>query len=209
MRKYITMVLVALLLLPSLSGCRIAMPQETEGTSPSQPATQPSTQETQPESPKKTESINILANIWEAYADNERFTVYGGAVEKSVSNAPGNLDTTNTEELTARYWLPKECLQNILDGASLVHLSNNNIFTGIVVRLDETATLQTVAQSMRKNIQNNTWICGQPEKLLLADMGNHHLLMAFGSVDAVDTFQNKLSGVYADATILYEENITV
>ena len=89
----------------------------------------------------------------------------------------------------------------------MVHLMNNNIFTAVVLRLDESVTVQTVAKALRDNVQNNQWICGQPDKLLMADMNNAHLLMVFGSADTVDLFRGKLSGVYADATILYDENI--
>ena len=212
MKKYLSFLLIAALLV-ALTGCRPATPADT--TPSTQPSTTPTDAPTQgtTEAPTQgtttaqTDSAKILANIWQAYAENERFAVYGGAVENSVADAPGDLDISNTEELTGRYLLPQEQLASVKEAASMVHLMNNNIFTAVVFRLTDEAETETVANALRTSVQGNQWICGQPDKLLMADMEDDHLLMVFGSADAVDTFKAKLSGVYADADILYDENI--
>ena len=212
MKKYVSILLIVALL-AALTGCRPAAPADT--TPSTQPSTAPTDDPTQgtTETPTQgtagaeTDSAKILANIWQAYSDAERFAVYGGAVENSVADGPGDLDITNTEELTGRYLLPQEQLSSVKEAASMVHLMNNNIFTAVVFRLTEEAETKTVASALRSSVQDNQWICGQPDKLLMADMDHHHLLMVFGSSDAVDTFKAKLSGAYADAEILYDENI--
>lgn len=212
MKKLFAFLLIAALI-AALTGCRPAAPADT--TPSTQPSTAPTDTPTQgtTETPTQgtagaeTDSAKILANIWQAYAENERFAVYGGAVENSVADAPGDLDISNAEELTGRYLLPQEQLSSVKEAASMVHLMNNNIFTAVVFRLSDGAEMQTVAKALRDNVQGNQWICGQPDKLLVADMKDGHLLMVFGSNDAVNTFKAKLTGVYADATTLYEENI--
>lgn len=213
MKKRISILLMVASLL-TLCGCRPSAPADTtpsiapDTSTPSQDATQDSqTVPSQPTSSAETESARILTNIWAAYAEDERFAVYGGAVENSVADGPGDLDITNTEELTTRYMLPQEHTASVVEAASMVHLMNNNIFTAVVFRLADKADANAVAKALRTNVQENQWICGQPDKLLLADMGSGHLLMMFGSSDAADTFKARLSGAYANADILYDENI--
>lgn len=215
MKKCFLLLLIVTLLL-SLAGCRRANPTDTTpSTQPTTEPTVPTAGHTQaptdnivvPQGSAKTESARILANIWGTYADDERFAVYGGAVENSIADGPGDLDMTNTEELTTRYLLPEAQLSSVDEGASLVHLMNNNIFTGVVFHLVDAADTETVAKALRDNVQNNQWICGQPDQLLIADLDDDHLLMVFGSADAVDTFRGKLTGVYADADMLYDEAI--
>lgn len=213
MKKYLSFLLI-LGVLAALTGCRPAGNTDTTPSTipstvaPTDAPTQGTTEApTQAANAAQTDSAKILANIWQAYKDDERFAVYGGAVENSVADGPGDLDISNTEELTGRYLLPEDQLSSVTEAASMVHLMNNNIFTAVVFRLTDEAETETVAKALRSSVQGNQWICGQPDKLLIADMDDDHLLMVFGSTDAVDTFKAKLAGAYADADILYEENI--
>ena len=215
MKKFAIYLLAAALLL-SLAGCRVASPADTTpNTQPTQTPTAPTSQPTQtpttptgmPQGSANTQSARILANIWGAYDAGDRFAAYGGAIENSVADGPGDLDMMNTEELAARYLIPDNQLANVEEGASLVHLMNNNIFTGAVFKLTGSADTKTFAKALRDNIQGNRWLCGQPDKLIIADMGENHVLMAFASTDAMATFLGHLRTVYADASLLYEETI--
>lgn len=215
MKKTLTLLLAFCLIATCLAGCRMSGTEDTTPTQPTEESTTPNTEPSEaptddatPQGSASTQSAKILSNIWGTYAENERFAVYGGAVENSVSDGPGDLDMKNTEEITTRYLVPQEHLATIREGASLVHLMNNNIFTCVVFQLADEANEKTIAKALRDNIQGNQWICGQPDKLLIASLEGDHLLMAFGSKDAMETFRGKLMGVYADADILYEENIT-
>lgn len=195
-----------------LTGCRRREPQEstnnTEATTA--PTTLPTQQtETEPEilGTSDTQSAKILSRIWDAYGTDQRFACYGGTVEHSVNDAPGDLDMSSTEELTAKYLLPTEHLSDVEEGASLVHLMNNNIFTAAAFRIRSEVSVQTVAKALRNQVQRNQWICGQPDRLLIADVEGQ-LLMTFGSGDAMEVFRSKLGEVYPDAKLLYDEAIT-
>lgn len=216
MKKLTSILLVMVMVISVATGCRRQTPQEstnrTESTTePTTAATDHTQQPTQTEpemmGSADTGSAKILSKIWDAYGADERFSSYGGTVEHSVSDAPGDLDMANTEELTARYLVPTEYLPDLEEGASLVHLMNNNIFTGVVFRIREGAQLSTVAKALRENVQRNQWICGQPDRLLIAEVDGH-LLMAFGSTDAMAIFSTRLNAVYAHSRILYDEAIT-
>lgn len=218
MKKLISLLMIAAMAVSLLAGCRRNVPAEsthngeTAHTEPSTAyteQTEPSAQHTEaePTGTADTQSARILEKIWAEYAANERFAVYGGTVENSVMDAPGDLDLTNTDEITTKYLLPEDQLANVKEAASLVHLMNNNIFTGVVFQLQNGADLRAVAKALRGNVQQNRWICGQPDRLLIAEVEGQ-LLMAYGSKENMNTFHSKLKTAYKDADILYDEAIT-
>ena len=218
MKRTVAILLAALMTMLPLTGCRMGGNTDTTGTTqPSTEATQPSTEATQPSTeatqPSTEDTLGtgassgaqILSAIWGAYADEERFAAYGGTVEHSVADAPGDLDMNNTEELTTKYLLPVEQLSKVKSAASLVHMMNSNIFTGVVFEVD--GDVKELADAIRQNVQKTQWICGQPDQLLMAQV-EEHLLMAFGSKDAMDVFRTKLSQVHSGTSVLYDEAIT-
>ena len=215
MTKFLSFLIMILMASVLLSGCRgNTQPTESSSTGGTTlPSTQTTptqtTQSTQgtPAGTANTQSAQILNNIWQAFAEDERFAAYGGAIENSVTDAPGDLDMQNTEELTTRYLLPENSLQEVTEGASLVHMMNSNIFTGVVVKLSADAAAEDLAKAWRDTIQGNRWICGMPDRLLLADVDGQHLLMVFASKDIMTTFENKLTGQYPQARILYNEAV--
>lgn len=153
-------------------------------------------------------SAQILTKIWAEYAENERFAAYGGTVEHSINDAPGDLDMTNAEEITSKYLLPEDQLASVQSGASLVHLMNNNIFTAAVFALKEGTDVRNAAKALRDNIQKTQWICGQPDLMMVAQVDGH-LLMAFGAKDSMEIFRQKLKAVYPDTTVIYDEAVAV
>ncbi len=215
MKKYTILLMVALLTVTALTGCRSNVPQDTTGsiapgtTVPPTTTTAPSTTipSTSNQGGETEATAQLLQSIWDKYADEERFAAYGGAVENSVSDAPGGLDVTNAEEMTNRYLIPQEQLTAIQEAASLVHMMNSNIFTAVAVKIGDNADQKALQTAWRDAIQGNQWICGQPDRLLMADVGEGYMVMAFGSADAMELFAAKLAEVYPDAQSIYDEAI--
>jgi len=216
MKRIVLILLCILLLGTAVAGCRSNVPQETDGsivpTDDQTPSSDPTRQTdfSEPlmqEGSADTDSAGILQKIWDSYGDNERFSVYGGSVEMSVSDGPGDLDMSAVEELTTRYLMPEDQLSMVTEGASLVHLMNNNIFTAVVVRLTDGAQAQSFANAWREIIRNNRWLCGQPDRLIIAQPDGEHILMAFGSQDAMMLFRGKLSAAFPGSKELYQEAI--
>ena len=209
--KVFALFLSCVMLLGLFAGCRSNVPQETDGhivpTDDNTGATIMTelTTPTMPTGMAESNSAKILQKIWDQYQEDERFAVYGGAVEQSVADAPGDLDMSVTEELTTRYLLPEDQLAMVEEGASLVHLMNNNIFTAVIFRVK--GDVQTLAKSWRSSIQATRWICGQPDRMLMVQPESGYLLMAFGSQDAMTTFKTKLMAAYSGASMIYEEAI--
>lgn len=215
MKKYMILMMTGALLASILAGCRSNVPQDTTGSIAPGTTTAPTT--TQPSGTTvpttggstntESETTQILSVIWGLYGENERFACYGGSVQGAVNDAPGPLDMTNTEELTAAYLIPQEQLSSIREGASLVHMMNSNIFTCAAVRIAEGGDRKALYEAWRDTIQNNRWICGQPDRVLMATVGEEYLVMAFGSTDAMKLFADKLPAAHAQAQILYNEAV--
>lgn len=210
MKKNVCIFLALVLGVFALSGCRRNVPQDTTGEIVPSTTTVPvqtSSTETTGREEAQNQSVTILQDIWNQYGEEERFASYGGEIAQSTNDAPGSLDVKNAEEMVNRYLLPEAQMASIDEGASLVHMMNSNIFTGVAVRLAPSADMTQLYEAWRDAIQKNRWICGQPDRLLMADVGGTHLIMVFGSTEAVQTFSNKLGVAYPQARVLYVEAI--
>ncbi len=215
MKQTLSIILILSLTL-ALAACGngdMTTPSVTNATKPTQ-STQPTEPSAQPTDPTdaqvgmaNTAAAGLLKKIWDSFGEGERFSAYGGTVEHSVENAPGDLDMKNTQELITKYMIPEAQLANLEEGASLVHLMNSNIFTGSAFRLKENADAKTVAKALRDNIQSTEWICGQPDRMAICHIQGH-LVMAFGEQELMQGFQTKLTQVYPDAQVLYNEAVT-
>ena len=215
--KKLSIFLCAALLMGTLTGCGLFRPKPTtEPTTTAAPTTTMPTTAPTTTTPTQgstnsgaagTQSAGLLSAIWELFPEEERFASYGGTVEHAVTDAPGDLDMKNTDELTAHYLIPQDRLAEVTEGASLVHMMNSNIFTAAVLKLSGQETAAAFAESWRTAIQGNRWICGQPDKLLMLELEEGHILMAFGSNDAMTAFRQRANEAYPQAKTLYEEAI--
>ena len=198
----ISLILCLIFTALALAGC-MGTTNSTTGTTPTPEL--PTVDTTIPGT-SGTDSAAILEKIWGLFPEEERFAVYGGAMSHAVSDGPGDLDLKNTEELTGKYLLPEAQIANVKDAASLMHMMNGNIFTAAVVTLDDGADGEALVKAWRETIHQNRWICGQPDEMLMYRMGDH-ILMAFGSNDAMTVFEAKTAEAFPDGTMLYSEPI--
>ena len=206
MMKLVTVLLCISLLLTLLAGCRRQTPNTTTADPSTTTAPLPTPVVTTPGT-SDTKSAELLAAIWNRYAQEERFAAYGGTVEHSISDAPGDLDLGNIDELTGKYLIPSDRVEQLEDAASLVHMMNSNIFTAAVVELSDVAQLGSFAESWRDAIRQNRWICGQPDRMVMAVPEQGRVLMAFGSSDAMDVFGTHMKEAYPNIRILYQEAV--
>lgn len=192
MKKYISM-LLALVMVFSLTACGGAASDETEA---------PAADVQAPAS-----ALEVLENIWALYADSEKFPVMGGNPEGGVMDAPAAWDMTYVEGLTSYLMLSAEEIANIDEAATMIHMMNTNTFTGAVLHLKEGVDVAAFAATAKDGIVNGQWLCGSPEKVIVADMGGNYLLIALGANEAMGTFEAKLAEAYPAVTTMYNETI--
>lgn len=153
---------------------------------------------------KPTSALEILQTVWNAYGEDEKFFAMGGDMNNLVENGPGKYSLED-EGLTATLLVPEDQIANIDDAASMVHGMMLNNFTCGVYHV--TGDADAFAKVMRDTIAANPWICGTPEKLIVAVIGGEYVLALFGIEDAVNPFEAQLKKAYPSADLKYNEAI--
>lgn len=157
---------------------------------------------------KQAESaLDVLQSTWETYEEENKFAAGGGDSQNMVMDEPGKFDVANTEELNGTLGFPADSAGKIDDAASLMHMMNANTFTAGAYHVTNADDVQGVADALKESIMNRQWMCGFPETLIIVKVNDNYLVSAFGNGEIIETFKTKLTGVYADATVVYEESL--
>ena len=189
MKKIIAM-LLAVMLVASMAACGKGGANET----------------TAPKEPVPASALEILEKVWGSYTDDEKFPVFGGNQDENANmEGPGEFKVTDTDGLTALLLVPEAQIANVDGAASMVHMMNSNTFTCGVFHV--TGDAAAFAAAMKDAVMNKQWMCGMPEKMLIASVGGEYVLVAFGLTDAMTPFQAKLVAAYPAAQELYNEDL--
>lgn len=158
-----------------------------------------------PDAPAATNGAsNVLTNIWNGVAEDSKFFAMGGDFNNMVDGAPG-VYSLEDEGLTSTLLIPAEQIANVDEAASLVHAMMLNNFTAGMFHV--TGDVAAFVEAMHTAIANNPWMCGMPEKMIIAVIDSEYVLACFGINDAVGPFETALGTVYPNAEIKYNEAI--
>lgn len=152
-------------------------------------------------------ALDILTDVWAAYPEDEKFAVSGGDYENMVMDAPGTVNVADGETLNALFGFPTDSTALIDDGASLMHMMNQNNFTAAVYHVADAKDVQSVATALKDSIMSRQWICGFPEELQIFSVGEQYVVTVFGTEDALNSFEEQLETVYKSTKDLYDEDI--
>ena len=152
-------------------------------------------------------AVDILNDAWAVYEEDEKFPIAGGDYTTMVPDAPGAVDVSDGETLDALLGFPADSAGLIDEGASMMHMMNQNTFTAGVYHVTNADDVQTVADAVKENIMNRQWMCGFPDDLVVYSVGTSYVAVVFGAEDVVDNFEDALEEVYASTKILYEEDL--
>ena len=183
--------LLAMVMLLSLAACGGASaPAETEAPGPAN-------------------ALEVLETVWGKYADEEKFSIYGGNpkenFEDNVWDAPGNYDLAD-ENMTYNLLIPADQIANVDDVASMTHGMMANNFNSAVFHLKAGTDTQAFADSLYQAISGNMWICGMPERVIVATLGDY-VVMAYGVSDPMASFEKHLVEAYPNADLVHNEPI--
>lgn len=153
-------------------------------------------------------SVTILSDIWNAFAEEEKFPAMGGDYDVMVDGAPGAFHVANTENLAAMLYVPADLAGDIDEGASLFHGMNLNTFTGAALHLTDASNADAFISALKENILGTQWMCGFPDTLVIFTVNEEYVVYAFGNVDAIASFKAKVTEVYGEnAVLVAEENL--
>ena len=150
--------------------------------------------------------LDMLTTVWDGIPEDSRFPAMGGGYDNSVDNAPGEFDVSDTDNLDYLLSVPTESAGLIQSAASLLHMMNMNTFTCGAFQTASSADAKTLAEAMHSSIAAKHWICGFPDKMVIATLGSNVVAM-YGSEDLIDQFWDGLTGAYSDLNVLYDEPI--
>lgn len=193
MKKLIAL-LLALTMVFAMAACTPANNEETT-TTPVETTTEPA--------PVAASALEILETVWGQFGDGEKFPTMGGDYEAIVDGAPGAV--TDTGFMNGTLLVPEAELTNVAEAASLVHGMMLNNFTCGAFKVADAAAF---AEVMHTAIANNPWMCGMPEKMVIATIGDEYVVAMFGVNGAVNPFETKLTAAYPTANVVYSETIT-
>ena len=191
MKKILSVLFAAAMLLSLLAGC---------GAAPAEPV---STETTAPAGPAN--ALEILTNVWALYGENEKFSIYGGNpkenYEDTTWDAPDNYDLAD-ENMAFNLLIPVEQIPNVDDVASMTHGMMTNNFNSAVFHV--TGDVKAFADALYGAISGNMWICGMPERVIVASVGEY-VVMAYGVSDPMNSFETHLMEAYPSVEVLYSE----
>ena len=189
MKRTITLLLALVMILAAFAGCANKKAPETTTEAPvAGPAT----------------ALELLETVWGLYAENETFFVIGGDAENMVDGAPGAVNLELDYNPLFNLQIPDDQVVNFSEAAMMTHAMNVNTFACGAVKLAEGADASAVAQTIRDSIMNAHWMCGFPERMIVASVGEY-IVVAFGldgvsdpSMKIITTFENHLKEAYDD-----------
>lgn len=189
MKKFLTLLLAAAMTL-SLAACG-SKTDDNSGNN-SQPAS----------------ALELLNAVWANYSDDDKFPAAGGDFDEAnmTEDAPGNFSVEDGDALDYALSFPAADAGKLSDAASLTHMMNANTFTAGAFHVASSSDVDSVVSDLKDNIMNRQWMCGFPDKLVIATLGNY-VVSVYGDEELVNTFRDKLQAAYSDAAIAYDEMI--
>ncbi len=215
MKKLISLLLVLVMVAAMAAGCgqKDANTDTTATTAATTEATTAPTETTesfeditvatQPAAEPGT-ALAVLQDVWALFGENEKFFAFGGDGLNMVDGAPGAY--TDMEALTVQLLVPESQQANVTEIASLFHGMMVNNFTCGAFKLAEGVDAAAFADTMYNAAKNNQWMCGMPEKVMVAVVDDI-VVLVFGLSDVLDTFEANLTEAYPNAEVKYAEAI--
>ncbi len=153
-------------------------------------------------------ALEILENTWALYAEDEKFTVMGGS--DFVMDAPGAYNMDAAADLSYVLYIPEADIAKIDGAATMVHGMMANNFTCGAVHMADGNDAKAFANAMVDALKNAQFMCGFPEYLMVAVVGEY-VVMAFGlendEAKLISTFKTHLTTAYANADVVAFESM--
>ncbi len=152
------------------------------------------------------DALEILTTVWSDFDESNKFPIGGGGYNNMTMDEPGVVDPADTDSLTGLLSFPAESTDMIDDAASMMHAMNANTFTAGAYHVAEGASQKELADALKDSIMNTQWLCGFPEVLLIAGVGDDYVVTCIGNTALVEEFETQVTAAYG-ATVIFEESL--
>jgi hypothetical protein len=193
MKKIIALTLALLMLTMSFVACNKTEPETT--TEPTAQDTKaPETTEEVTEAPVQlayNSAIEMLQIIFEKYnaaqaTDDTKLWVGGGNInnfETVNPEGPGAFMALDAEDYNQNLGFPAANAEKVASAASMFNLMNANNFNCYTIQFVEGTDVDAMINATKENILARQWICGSPEKLVIAKAPGNYIIVVWGVVD--------------------------
>ena len=138
--------------------------------------------------------VDILNTVAASYTEDER-----------IPGEPMAVEAGDTDSLNYMLHCSEEAIGMIDSTAHYVHMMMANNFTAGSYKLKEGTDKSAFVAAMETSIDNTQWMCGFPEKLIIATLADDYAVVVFGAGDLVDNFKTKLTAAYSVTEIAVEK----
>jgi hypothetical protein len=192
MKKLIALTLALLMLTMSFVACNKTEP-ETTTEAPVADTTEAPVEETTEavvELPYKS-AVELLQILFEKYnaaqtSDDTKLWVCGGNInnfETCNPEGPAAFVALDNEDYNQNLGIPAAEADKIASAASMFNMMNANTFNCFTVQLTDGTDADAFVNTVKDSILSRQWICGSPEKLVIAKAPGNYIIVVWGVVD--------------------------
>lgn len=221
MKKIIALTLALLMLTMSFVACTGNGETTTEAPETTVAPEAPETTEEVTEAPVQlayNSAIEMLQIIFEKYnaaqaTDDTKLWVGGGNInnfETVNPEGPGAFMALDAEDYNQNLGFPAANADKVASAASMFNLMNANTFNCYAIQLVEGTDVDAMITATKENILARQWICGSPEKLVIAKAPGNYIIVVWGVVEfggIVDPVAQSFATSIEGAQIVVEEKI--
>ena len=151
------------------------------------------------------DSLSILTATWDALDDSVRFPAFGGDFENAVSDAPGVHSLEAVDSLTGTFGVPASLTTQVEDVATIMHAMNGNTLTAVALHLSEGVDVDAAIDDIKAELSGRQWMCGSPDKFVIAKVPGNYLVVVFGVHDVAGPFVDTMSAHVMGCEIVVDE----
>ena len=195
-------------------GC-VACGNTNSGAGNNKPNTESNSQQETPKVEIK-DATELLTKVWDEYnakaSEDLQLFVGGGNPETMVENNAGKFDSKiegAMDMLAFTFCASEDTVAKTDDISTLMSMMNSNQLSAAAYHVTNAADVETVINSIKDATLGNQWMCGFPETLIIATVGDDYVVSAFGNEQLIDTFEDSLESVYGDMVdVVVEEDLS-
>ena len=132
------------------------------------------------------ELLQLVMNGYNATATEDTMLyVVGGNInnfETTSMDGPATFVALEDEDYNANLGYPAADVAKLDDAASMFNMMNTNVFNCYAVHFTNSDDVDAMVEVIKNNILARQWICGSPEKLVIAKVPGDYLIVVWGAV---------------------------
>ncbi|MBR4873144.1 MAG: hypothetical protein IKV00_04835 [Clostridia bacterium] len=157
------------------------------------------------------ELLQLVMNGYNATATEDTMLyVAGGNInnfETTNMEGPATFVALADDDYDANLGYPVADVAKIDDAASMFNMMNTNVFNCYAVHFTNSGDVDAMVEAIKNNILARQWICGSPEKLVIAKVPGDYLIVVWGAVQfggIVDPFVASFATSVEGSSIVVE-----